>query len=111
MHQDWVIARPRSEQQPRPPLYIRVLGPVQVEVGGTEVNLGPQQRVLLTALLLARGRIVAKDHLAGLLWPDPVPAGASVTLRSHILNLRRLLEPDRRAPSDFQVLVSSAARH
>ena len=109
MHQDWVIARPLQEHT-RIPLYIRALGPVQVELGGTEVNLGPQQRVLLTALLLTRGRTVSKDQLADLLWPAPVPAGASVTLRSHIFNLRRLLEPERRAPSDFQVLVSSGAR-
>src|ERR1700722_17705272 len=109
MHQDWVIARPLQEHT-RIPLYIRALGPVQVELGGTEVNLGPQQRVLLTALLLARGRTVSKDQLAELLWPDPAPAAASVTLRSHIFNLRRLLEPERRAPSDFQVLVSSGAR-
>jgi DNA-binding SARP family transcriptional activator len=110
MHQDWVIARPRPQENPRLPLYIRALGPVQVELGGTEVNLGPQQRALLTALLLARGRTVSKDQLAELLWPAPAPAGANVTLRSHIFNLRRLLEPERRAPSDFQVLVSSGAR-
>jgi len=97
--------------QPAGARYFRVLGPLAVEIAGTELRLGPQQRVLLAALLLGRGRIVPKQQLADALWTYPVPRGAPVTLRTHVLHLRRLLEPDRQPPSGYQVLVSGGARH
>lgn len=89
-------------------LYVRVLGPLRVEVDGEEVRLGPQQRTLLAALILARGRIVPKEQLTEVLWTNLPRRGSSITLRAHVLHLRRVLEPTRRAP--YQLLVSGGAR-
>ncbi|KRV49122.1 hypothetical protein AQ490_21755 [Wenjunlia vitaminophila] len=90
---------------------MRILGPVAVEVDGREVTLGPQQRVLLAALVLARGRPVSRARLIELMWEQEVPDGASTALRTHILNLRRVLEPDRRAQQGYTVLVSTGGRN
>ncbi|HLX48341.1 MAG TPA: tetratricopeptide repeat protein [Streptosporangiaceae bacterium] len=50
-------------------------------------------RVLLAALLLNTGNPVAADALAEVMWDGASPAGAVVTLRSHVLRLRRVLGP------------------
>lgn len=94
--------------QPPGVLYIRILGPLRVEVNGAELRLGPQQRVLLAALVLARGQIVSKEQLADALWSDLPRSGASITLRTHVLHLRRLLEPTRQAP--YQRLATGGPR-
>jgi DNA-binding SARP family transcriptional activator len=99
---------PATTTRPVSALYIRVLGPLRVEVDGAELRLGPQQRTLLAALVLARGRIVPKEQLADTLWPGQPRSGSPITLRAHVLHLRRLLEPGRGAP--YQVLVSGGAR-
>lgn len=95
--------------RPAGALYVRVLGPLRVDVDGVELRLGPQQRALLAALVLAHGRIVPKEQLADTLWTGLPRSGSPSTLRVHVLHLRRLLEPAGRAP--YQVLVSGGARH
>ncbi|MGK5630647.1 AfsR/SARP family transcriptional regulator [Streptomyces sp. URMC 123] len=101
-----------TAESPSPPgaLRIRILGPVRVEAGGREIGLGPQQRVLLAALVLARGQAISRARLIDLLWEGDVPDGAAAaaTLRAHVLHLRRVLEPDRRGRGrlGFEVLVS-----
>ncbi|GAB2584772.1 BTAD domain-containing putative transcriptional regulator [Streptomyces capparidis] len=105
---------PAGEDTGAPPastVRVRVLGPVAVEVEGQEVTLGPQQRVLLAALVLARGRAVSRERLLDLMWEDDVPEGAAASLRTHILNLRRVLEPRRRAHDGYAVLVSVGGRN
>ncbi|GHC74644.1 AfsR/SARP family transcriptional regulator [Streptomyces flavofungini] len=101
---------PEVEQAPKESVRIRLLGPVSVEVRGRQVGLGPQQRALLAALALARGRPVSTSRLAELLWEGEAPDGAVSALRTHVLHLRRILEPGRRATSGFEVLVSAGAR-
>ncbi|WP_051853351.1 AfsR/SARP family transcriptional regulator [Streptomyces aureocirculatus] len=101
---------PEVEQAPKESVRIRLLGPVSVEVRGRHVNLGPQQRALLAALALARGHPVSTSRLAELLWEGDTPDGAISALRTHVLHLRRILEPGRRATSGFEVLVSAGAR-
>jgi DNA-binding SARP family transcriptional activator/tetratricopeptide (TPR) repeat protein len=76
---------------------IRILGPLEVEVGGRQVRLGPQQGVMLTVLVLEAGRVVPSLRLIELLWGEEASAGALTTLRSHVRNLRRSLEPQRQA--------------
>ncbi|WHM41080.1 BTAD domain-containing putative transcriptional regulator [Streptomyces sp. BPTC-684] len=80
---------------------------MRVEAEGRKGGLGPQQRLLLAALVLARGQAVSKARLIDLLWEEGAPAGAVATLRTHILHLRRVLEPDRRAQRGYEVLVSA----
>ena len=49
-----------------------------------------KQRVVLAALLL-RGGVVSLDELSEDVWDGRPPAGAAITLRNHVLRLRRQL--------------------
>jgi DNA-binding SARP family transcriptional activator len=74
-----------------PDVRFGVLGPLVV-AGGTGVR-GGRQRVLLAALLLSANMPVSCDALAEVVWDGSPPAGAAVTLRSHVRRLRRALGP------------------
>jgi DNA-binding SARP family transcriptional activator len=70
----------------------RLLGPLVLVTGGKPVPLGPQQRVLLLALLLAAGRQVSSARLADLLWEGGARERSPATLRSHVAHLRQALK-------------------
>jgi DNA-binding SARP family transcriptional activator/Tfp pilus assembly protein PilF len=71
-----------------------ILGPLLVHDGETPVDVPRgRQRVLLAALLLYAGNPVPADALAEVVWDGAPPPGADVTLRSHVLRLRRVLGP------------------
>ncbi len=75
-------------------MWFGVLGPLLVRDGETPVDLPKgRQRVLLAALLAHAGRPVPADTLAEVVWDGAPPSGALVTLRSHVLRLRRVLGP------------------
>lgn len=101
---------PGAQPAPKESVRIRLLGPVSVEVQGRHIGLGPQQRALLAALALARGRPVSTSRLSELLWEGDAPDGAVSALRTHVMHLRRILEPGRRATSGFELLLSAGAR-
>jgi DNA-binding SARP family transcriptional activator/tetratricopeptide (TPR) repeat protein/DNA-binding transcriptional ArsR family regulator len=72
-----------------------LLGPLTLTIGGGQVALpGGKQQLLLTALLLARGRRVPSGELMEDLWIDP-PASARVNLRGYVKQLRDALGPYR----------------
>src|SRR5579875_603032 len=71
----------------------RVLGPLEVEVGGRALTLHGKQRDLLGILLLRPGDVVSTDELIDELWGDAPPPTAANTLQVHVSRLRRLLEP------------------
>ena len=75
-------------------MWLAILGPLLVHDGETQVDL-PKGRlqVLLAVLLMHAGSPVAADALADMVWDGSPPAGAAVTLRSHVLRLRRALGP------------------
>ncbi|WP_350275541.1 BTAD domain-containing putative transcriptional regulator [Kribbella sp. HUAS MG21] len=76
------------------PLYIGVLGPLEVRHGELPVPLNSEpQRTLLARLALDPGTAVGQDELIELLWPGAVPANAVKLLQTRIARLRRLLEP------------------
>jgi DNA-binding SARP family transcriptional activator len=77
----------------------RLLGPLVLEHDGGELAAvaGPRLRVLLAALLLHANEPVSGDALADVVWDGSPPAGAAVTLRGHVLRLRRLLGTDAAA--------------
>lgn len=50
-----------------------------------------RQRVLLAALLVQAGKPVPADALAEVIWDGNPPATAAVTLRTHMMRLRRAL--------------------
>jgi predicted ATPase/DNA-binding SARP family transcriptional activator len=76
-------------------LEFRVLGPVQAVRDGRELALGgPRRRAVLALLLVAGGRVVPAERLAGDLWGASPPPGAAGTLRSHLSRLRALTGPE-----------------
>jgi DNA-binding SARP family transcriptional activator/Tfp pilus assembly protein PilF len=67
---------------------------MHVHDGQTSVEMPKGRlRVLFAALLMRAGSPVAADALAEVVWDGTPPAGAAVTLRSHVLRLRRVLGP------------------
>jgi DNA-binding SARP family transcriptional activator/Tfp pilus assembly protein PilF len=75
-------------------MWFAILGPLLVSDGEGQVDLPKgRQRVLLAALLLHAGRSVPASALAEVVWDGTPPPGGAVTLRSHVLRLRRVLGP------------------
>ncbi|KAB1141777.1 tetratricopeptide repeat protein [Streptomyces luteolifulvus] len=86
-----------------------MLGPVRAWLGEQELNLGsPQQRVVLTALLLRRGRPVTVGELVDAVWGEEPPTAAVSVLRTYVSRLRKTLEPGRDAAGSPRVVVSVA---
>jgi DNA-binding SARP family transcriptional activator/Flp pilus assembly protein TadD len=75
-------------------MWFAILGPLLVHDGEMQVNVPKgRQRVLLAALLVHAGEPVSADSLAEVVWDGAPSSGAEVTLRSHVLRLRRALGP------------------
>lgn len=90
-----VISLPTSEL---PPLTIRLFGGFEVKVNGSPL---PPLRTrkgqwLLALLVLRSNREVARDWLAGTLWPDSPERLAGANLRNALYNLRLALGPEAR---------------
>ncbi|WP_199745163.1 AfsR/SARP family transcriptional regulator, partial [Actinomadura harenae] len=86
-------------------LRFTLLGPPRVWRGDGELETGaPQQRALLAAVLLRRGRGTAVEDLVAALWEAEPPARAVGTIRTYASRLRRVLERDRGRP---EVLVTA----
>lgn len=64
-----------------------------VRVAGAEVHLTPIEFKLLRALVTKRGRLLTHGALLTEVW-GPAYADDVATLRTHIANLRRKVEPD-----------------
>jgi DNA-binding SARP family transcriptional activator len=87
-----------------------VLGAVNALNGNRSVDLGsPQQRALLSLLLLARGRPVLLDDLIDQMWGPNAPGSARVTLRTYITRLRHAFT-DAGSPDAVIVTVPSGYR-
>jgi DNA-binding SARP family transcriptional activator/pimeloyl-ACP methyl ester carboxylesterase len=78
---------------------IRMLGLLELRIGAA--RLGPRDlggvkpKQLLELLLLERGRVVAKDRIAELLWGDEPPQRAAATIETYVSVLRRRLDGRR----------------
>ena len=91
----------------RPDVTFTVLGPLAAARGDEPVALrGGRQRAILARLLIARGRVVPVDRLAGDLWAEP-PDGAVAAIRTFVADLRRALEPDRPPRQPARLLVTA----
>jgi DNA-binding SARP family transcriptional activator len=87
---------------------IRVLGPLEADVGGVPADLGgPRRRRVLARLIAEHGRVVSADRLIEDQYPDEPPPGALGTLQSYVSHLRRVLEPERAARAQAGVLVTA----
>ncbi len=74
------------------PVLIRLLGPVEVEVLGTTLDIGhARQRCVLAALAADVNRPVPADRLADRVWADRPPGDARAALYGYLSRLRRLL--------------------
>ena len=105
-------ASPRSHD-PSSELAFGLLGPLAVWRNSREVDLGPpQQRALLTVLLLHRNRPVSIDYIVDALWPHGAPESGVQAIRTYASRLRHLLSPDhlsvlRADAGTYRLLVSS----
>ncbi|WP_225729229.1 MULTISPECIES: BTAD domain-containing putative transcriptional regulator [unclassified Nocardia] len=92
----------------------RVLGPVEVVVGGSPIDLGhARQRSALAVLLVEVGRPVSVDVLIDRLWGERPPTRARETVRGYASRLRRVLEtvdvPLRRRTGGYVIEAVPAA--
>ncbi|MGI5455844.1 AfsR/SARP family transcriptional regulator [Streptomyces sp. CA-249302] len=89
------------------PLRFTLLGPLRAWRDGAELELGsPQQRAVLAALLLRRGRAAGVGDLVDGVWGVDPPPGAVSVLRTYVSRLRKLLEPDRHPGAPPRLVVS-----
>ncbi|GAB7109114.1 transcriptional regulator AfsR [Streptomyces phaeofaciens JCM 4814] len=92
---------PRVPEQRRPgpsaePAALRfdVLGPVRARRGEEQLATGsPQQRALLSALLLREGRTATAAELIDALWGEEPPSQALAAVRTYASRLRKVLDP------------------
>ncbi|MEN3361274.1 MAG: hypothetical protein V7637_5256 [Mycobacteriales bacterium] len=80
---------------------LRLLGPVEINVGGRWLDLGPpQQRAVLAALAVDAGRPVMLRTLIDRVWDEAPPIGAKPALYAHITRIRQALELTERGDGD-----------
>jgi DNA-binding SARP family transcriptional activator len=83
---------------------VAVLGPFSVTVDGEEVPLqawrSRQARTLVKILAAHRGRVVTRDRLCDLLWPDDDPARTGHRLSVLLATVRGVLDPAKAWPAD-----------
>ncbi|MER6114383.1 BTAD domain-containing putative transcriptional regulator [Streptomyces sp. NPDC001743] len=75
-------------------LHFCVLGPVRARRGGETLPSGsPQQRALLSALLLRGGRTATAAELIDAIWGEDPPSQALAAVRTYASRLRKTLGP------------------
>jgi WD40 repeat protein/DNA-binding SARP family transcriptional activator len=75
---------------------IRLLGPVELELGDQLVTLGgPKQRAVLSLLALNANATVSVDRLIEGLWGEEQPASAAKNVQLYVSQLRKLLAGQR----------------
>jgi predicted ATPase/DNA-binding SARP family transcriptional activator len=74
---------------------IRVLGPLDVEVGGERLRIGgSRQQALLALLVMHVNEVVSTARIADALWRDDLPQDPPNAVQSHVSRLRRALGDD-----------------
>jgi DNA-binding SARP family transcriptional activator len=72
---------------------VKVLGPVALNNGAGQIDIGgPRQQRLLAALTVNANRVVSSETLIEIVFEETPPDGARTTLRSYIARLRKSLE-------------------
>ncbi|GIJ72859.1 AfsR/SARP family transcriptional regulator [Virgisporangium ochraceum] len=88
-------------------LRIQVLGHVAAWHDREPLSLGSTaQRAVLGLVAVAGGQVVPRTAIMDVLWPDRTPPASAVNvIQTHVLRLRRQLEPDRPSRGRSGVLV------
>jgi DNA-binding SARP family transcriptional activator/predicted ATPase len=88
-------------------VFVSVLGPVRIVLGGEERTIrSERRRHLLAALSASVGEAVSTDRLTEAIWGDDPPSSAPAALQVHVSDLRSLLDPDRPARQDGGHIVT-----
>ncbi|MFY1634964.1 BTAD domain-containing putative transcriptional regulator [Solwaraspora sp. WMMB335] len=90
---------------------VRTLGRFETYAAGRSVPISVWQsrkaRDLLRILVARRGRMIAREQLAALLWAgDEQPQRIAHRLSVALSTLRSMLDPDRRAPADHYIVAT-----
>jgi predicted ATPase/DNA-binding SARP family transcriptional activator len=84
-----------------------ILGPLEVHEADHHVQVGGlKQRALLAILLMHANQVVSTDRLIELIWGDEAPETAGHSLQVYVSELRKALEPGRRAGAPHTLLIS-----
>ncbi|MGO4424867.1 BTAD domain-containing putative transcriptional regulator, partial [Streptomyces sp. MCAF7] len=88
---------------PEPPgLRLRLLGPMEAEIGGEPIRLGgSRQQIVLATLALETDHTISLDRLIRAVWDDDPPSTARSQIHICISALRRTLTVD-----DTSVIVT-----
>src|SRR5215218_8415185 len=74
----------------------RILGPLEVEMGGDTVPLGgPKQRAVLAHLVLRANQLVPAETLLDQIWPEEPPEKVRNVIQTYVSHLRKALGHDR----------------
>jgi DNA-binding SARP family transcriptional activator len=87
---------------------IRVLGPVDIVLGGQATGVGSRHgRALLAALVVAAGHAVSVRQLEAAVWGDDPPRSSDDSLHTYVSRLRHLLGHDtiERADHSYRLVV------
>jgi DNA-binding SARP family transcriptional activator len=83
-----------------PPVGVRLLGPVDVQVAGRQARLSGQRRkAVLAVLALHRGEPVGSERLVDIVWGPTPPASVASALQNTVSHLRGLLGDRSRIPN------------
>lgn len=88
-HSDSVLAQAPAGDG----VQIRLLGPLEIGVGGeSRPVVGHRRRTVLAVLALQAGEVVSVDRLIDVVWGDRPPRTAVNTVQSHVSYLRRVID-------------------
>ena len=86
----------------------RVLGALEASRDGEALALGgPTQQAVLAVLLSHANRDVSADLLVEVVWGDRAGSRPLHTLRVHISEIRKVLEPDHQRGDDWAILTTT----
>src|ERR671911_1885186 len=74
----------------------RILGPLEVDVGGKTIPLGgPKQRAVLAHLVLRANELVPAETLIDQIWPEEPPEKVRNVIQTYVSHLRKALGHER----------------
>jgi WD40 repeat protein/DNA-binding SARP family transcriptional activator len=77
-------------------MLFRILGPLEVDVGGDTIPLGgPKQRAVLAHLVLRANQLVPAETLIDQIWPEEPPEKVRNVIQTYVSHLRKALGHDR----------------